>query len=53
MSTGGKGSRPRPFSVDRKTFDTNWDAIFKKDTSSVQQKKTELPTTQKRVSNRA
>lgn len=30
MSTGGKGSRPRPFSVDQKTFDANWDNIFKK-----------------------
>ncbi len=28
MSDGGKGSKPRPFSVDQKTFDTNWDAIF-------------------------
>jgi hypothetical protein len=26
----GKGSRPRPYSVDKKTFDSNWDAIFKK-----------------------
>lgn len=26
----GKGSRPRPFSVDQKTFDTNWDNIFNK-----------------------
>lgn len=26
----GKGSRPRPFSVDRKTFENNWDKIFKK-----------------------
>ena len=25
-----KGSRSRPFSVDLKTFDNNWDAIFKK-----------------------
>lgn len=24
----GKGSRPRPYSVDQKTFDNNWDAIF-------------------------
>jgi hypothetical protein len=24
----GKGSRPRPYSVDQKTFDSNWDAIF-------------------------
>ena len=26
----GKGSKPRPFSVDRKTFNENWDKIFKK-----------------------
>ena len=26
----GKGSRPRPYSVDRKTFEKNWDKIFKK-----------------------
>jgi len=26
----GKGSKPRPFSVDRKTFESNWDRIFKK-----------------------
>lgn len=24
----GKGSAPRPFEVDRKTFESNWDAIF-------------------------
>ena len=28
MGDGGKGSRPRPFSVDQKTFDNNWDNIF-------------------------
>lgn len=28
MSDGGKGSKPRPFSVDQKTFDNNWDRIF-------------------------
>jgi hypothetical protein len=28
MSDGGKGSSPRPFSVDKKTFDDNWDQIF-------------------------
>jgi hypothetical protein len=27
----GKGSRARPFSVDQKTFDSNWANIFKKD----------------------
>ena len=26
----GKGSRPRPFSVDQETFDNNWDNIFGK-----------------------
>ena len=30
MSDGGKGSRPRPFSVDQKTFDNNWNMIFGK-----------------------
>lgn len=28
MADGGKGSRARPFSVDRKTFEDNWDRIF-------------------------
>ena len=31
MSDGGKGSRPRPFSVSQQEFDNRWDAIFKKD----------------------
>ena len=26
---GGKGSSARPFSVDRKKFEDNWDRIFK------------------------
>lgn len=30
-----KGSNPRPYSVDQKTFDANWDAIFKKKQESV------------------
>lgn len=30
MSDGGKGSSPRPYSVDRKTFENNWDKIFRK-----------------------
>jgi hypothetical protein len=25
----GKGSSPRPFSVDRQTYESNWDMIFK------------------------
>ena len=34
MSDGGKGSKPRPFSVDQKTFDANWEAIFGKKNKS-------------------
>ena len=30
MSDGGKGSAPRPYSVDQKTFEDNWDKIFGK-----------------------
>jgi hypothetical protein len=26
----GKGSQPRPYSVDADTFESNWDKIFKK-----------------------
>lgn len=24
----GKGDRPRPYSVDQKTFESNWESIF-------------------------
>lgn len=30
MGDGGKGSAPRPYSVDQKTFEDNWDKIFGK-----------------------
>jgi len=30
MSDGGKGSKARPFSVDKETFDNNFDRIFGK-----------------------
>lgn len=30
MSAGGKGSKSRPLSVSRKTFEKNWNRIFKK-----------------------
>lgn len=37
---GGKGSSPRPFSVDKKKFDENWDKIFgKKDKKEEDDKK--------------
>lgn len=54
----GKGSRPRPFSIDQKTFNTNWDNIFKKkeipakDDKNRQAEK-ELSTTRVGVDNRA
>lgn len=31
MSDGGKGSAPRPYSVSKGIFDTNWINIFRKD----------------------
>jgi hypothetical protein len=37
-SDGGKGSRPRPYSVDQKTFDNNWDRIFNKKKQSESEK---------------
>jgi len=40
MSNGGKGSTPRPYSVDLKTFDNNWAAIFQKDKQQVEEKET-------------
>lgn len=36
----GKGSKPRPYSVDRKTFDKNWDKIFKKTKTKQTKRKT-------------
>lgn len=30
MSQNGKGSKPRPKTVDQKTWDNNYDRIFKK-----------------------
>lgn len=35
MSDGGKGSKPRPFSVDTETFDNNFDRIFGKKVNRV------------------
>lgn len=37
-SAGGKGSGRRPDSVDRETFEKNWDAIFgKKEETKVKE----------------
>lgn len=41
MSDGGKGSKPRPFSVDQKTFDSNWDTIFGKKKQTEGEKQAE------------
>lgn len=34
---GGKGSTPRPLSVDQKTYSDNWDRIFGKTTGNIHQ----------------
>ena len=31
MNDGGKGSKPRPFSVSQDEYDRRWDAIFGRD----------------------
>jgi hypothetical protein len=31
MLDGGKGSKPRPFSVSQAEYDSRWDAIFGRD----------------------
>ena len=31
MNNGGKGSKPRPFSVSQEEYDKRWDAIFQRD----------------------
>ena len=31
MSDGGKGSKPRPFSVSQEEYEKRWDAIFQRD----------------------
>jgi hypothetical protein len=36
MADGGKGSKPRPFSVDKETFDNNWNQIFNKEKNDYQ-----------------
>jgi hypothetical protein len=35
----GKGSKPRPFSVDRKTYESNWERIFGKKNRKVKRLK--------------
>lgn len=35
MSDGGKGSKPRPFSVTQEEYDNRWDNIFSRDLKEV------------------
>jgi len=45
MSTGGKGSKPRPLSIPRKQFENNWERIFgkKKSERTERQDNSSLP----------
>ena len=36
-----KGSLPKPYSVDLKTFDNNWDNIFRKDPKIIEDQQIE------------
>ena len=39
MSDGGKGSKPRPFSVTQEEYDNRWDAIFSRDLKKEEEEK--------------
>jgi len=41
MSDGGKGSRPRPFSVSQEEYSKRWDMIFGRDLDDEDSKKNE------------
>ena len=46
MSDGGKGSKPRPFSVSQHEYDNRWDAIFGRDLKEEEKELTlEMPGT--------
>ena len=42
MSDGGKGSKPRPFSVSQEEYDNRWEHIFSRD---LKEKTVEMPGT--------
>ena len=42
MSDGGKGSKPRPFSVAQDQYDNRWDAIFGRDLQQEEELKHKL-----------
>ena len=41
MSDGGKGSKPRPFSVSQEEYDNRWDNIFSRDLKEEEKDKRE------------
>lgn len=47
----GKGDTSRPFSVDQKTFASNWDLIFNKGKQFPLETKENLKTAEKNTSN--
>ena len=42
MSDGGKGSKPRPFSVAQEEYNNRWDAIFGRDLKKEEELKEKL-----------
>ena len=44
MSDGGKGSKPRPFSVAQDEYNNRWDAIFARDLQKEEELKKKLMT---------
>jgi len=38
MNNAGKGDTPRPYTVDKDTFNKNWDAIFRKKEVTAEEK---------------
>jgi hypothetical protein len=38
MNQGGKGDKPRPFSVTQEEYDNRWDMIFNRDKKSEAEK---------------
>lgn len=41
MSNGGKGSKPRPFSISQEQFTNNWNKIFNKNQDNTDVNKNE------------
>jgi hypothetical protein len=38
MNQGGKGDKPRPFSVTQEEYDNRWDMIFQRDQKTEEEK---------------